>query len=166
MNALLPALLAVGMGGAPEWKPVAPKDAGFRVSLPAQPEENKQTIKAAQGSITIRSFTLAVKDGTYAVGVTEHAEAAVPAGQDQARLDQARDGAVQHAKGRLRGETKITVEGRSGREILITTETGQSLKIRLIADRNRLYQVMAVGGNRFLESPEATRFLESFRFAK
>jgi hypothetical protein len=90
----------------------------------------------------------------------------VPAGQEHRRLDQARDGAVQTAKGRLRWEKKLAIEGKPAREFFIATETGHAARVRLVADRNRLYQLMVVGNTRFLDSPEAGRFLDSFRLAK
>ncbi len=171
MNALIPlafaSLVAGGpVAGAPEWKSFAPKGTSFQVSVPGQPTENLQAIKSAQGTINIRFYTLTTKQGTFVAGVTEHPEGTVPAGQDQGRLDQARDGAVQQAKGRLRSETKIVVDGRPGREFFVATETGHAVKVRLIADRHRLYQVMVVGNTRFLDSPEAARFLDSFRLTK
>ncbi len=167
MNALLPLVFAAILGGGgPDWKAFTPKGTTFSVTVPGQPTETQQTIKAAQGTIGVRIFSLTTKEGTYVAGLTEHPEAAVPKGQDQARLDQARDGAVQEAKGRLRWEKKIVVDGKSGREFFVATETGHAVKIRLIADGPRLYQVMVVGNIRFLDSAEAARFIESFRLTK
>lgn len=166
MTVWLSLVVAALLAGNADPQVFAPKGAGFRITVPAQPEKTEQTIKTPQGSIEIRFFTVSAKEGTYVVGVTEHPEAAVPPGQDQGRLDQARDGAVATAKGRLRWEKKRTIEGRPAREFFVATETGHAVKIRLIADRNRLYQVMVVGSTRFLDSPEAIAFLDSFRLAK
>jgi hypothetical protein len=162
-----PMVAAVLMAGAPDWKTVTPKDAGFRVSLPGEPVEKRETLKNAKGNVEIRFYSLTDKEGTYVAGLTLHPEAAIAAGQDQFRLDQARDGAVKLAKGRINGEKKISVEGKAAREFfIIGTETGHAVKVRLIADRNRLYQLMVVGNTRFLDSPEAARFMDSFRLSK
>lgn len=163
MNILIPLAVASLLAGGAEWKAISPKGTRFSVNMPGQPTESSHAIKAIQGPINIRLYSLTTKAGSYVAGVTEHPETAFVAGQDQSRLDQARDGAVQQAKGRLRSESKIVVDGRPGREISVATETGHAVKIRLIADRHRLYQVMVVGSTRFLASPDAVRFLESFR---
>jgi len=167
MNVSLPIIVALLLAGSPEWQTISPKDAGFSVSVRGQPNEKRETIKAAKGNIDIRFFSLTAIEGTYVAGLTRHPESVVTAGQDQSRLDQARDGAVKLAKGRISGEKTMTVEGRAAREFFIlATETGHAVKVRLIADRNRLYQLMVVGNTRFLDSPEAVRFMDSFRLTK
>lgn len=168
MKPVVVAILVLAQGNAAEWKAFEPKGLGFHVSVPGDPEATEQTIKSLQGPIEVRTFTVPSAEGTYVVGVTEHPESAVPAGRDQARLDQAREGAVKSVKGRLRSQSlkNLVIDGKPAREFFIATETGHAIKVRLIADRNRLYQLMVVGNTRFLDSPEATRFLESFRFAK
>jgi hypothetical protein len=166
MNWLTTFALAAMLGGGGDWQAFTPKGAGFRISVPGLPEETQQTAKSPQGTVAIRSFPLTTKDATFVAGMTEYPAANFVAGQEQSRLDQARDGALQTAKGRLRSERKITVDGRPGRELMIATETGHAIRLRLIADGPRLFQVMVIANSRFLESPDATRFLESFRLVK
>jgi hypothetical protein len=167
MNACWPIVWAALLAGAPEWKVAAPKGAGFSVSLPGEPSEKLDSIKSTQGTIEIRVYSLTSKTGTYVVGRTLYPEVAIAPGNDKERLDQARDGAVKLAKGRINAEKAMTIEGRMARDFfIIGTETGHALKVRLIADRNRLYQLMVVGNSQFLESPEAARFMGSFRLTK
>lgn len=156
----------VGQPPASEWKPYAPAGAGFSVRVPSAMKETRSSLKTAQGAVEIRTHLLATKDGAYVVVVTEYPAPAVREGEEDARLDQARDGAVRQSKGRLRSEKKASVDGLAGRELFVATEVGKAVRMRLAAERNRLYQVMAVGDTRFLESMEVGRFLDSFQRTK
>ena len=163
MQAMLVLATALMLGGGPAWKTFAPQAAGFEVLLPGNPTEKRQTVRTIQGNGELRLFTLGGKAGSYAVGVTELPDAAVTPGKEEQRLDLARDGAVQQATGRLRWEKKILVAGCHGRDLAIGNDAGATVRIRLIADHNRLYQLLVVGDAAFLDSPDAARFLDSFK---
>ena len=160
-------VVAMLVGGAPTWKPFAPPSAGFEVQLPAAPTEKRQTVRTPLGNGELRIFALSVKPGTFAVGVTDFPESALTKTTDDQRLDQARDGAVQQSKGKIRWEKKVLVDGVPGRELLIGADGASTATLLILAaDRNRLYQILAIGETSFLEGPETTRFLESFRRKK
>ena len=160
-------VVAVLVGGAPTWKPFAPPSAGFEVQLPGTPTEKRQTVRTPLGNGELRIFTLSHKGGTFAIGVTEFPESALTDTKDDQRLDQARDGAVQQSKGKMRWEKKVLVDKVPGRELLIGVEGANSATLLILAaDRNRLYQILAIGDTAFLEGPETSRFLESFRRKK
>jgi hypothetical protein len=160
-------VVAVLVGGAPTWKPFAPPSAGFEVQLPATPIEKRQTVRTPLGNGELRVFALAAKAGTFAVGVTEFPESALANTTDDQRLDQARDGAVQQSKGKIRWEKKVLVDGVPGRELEIGIDGAKTAtRLILAADRNRLFQILAIGDSAFLEGTETTRFLDSFRRKK
>ena len=81
-----------------------------RCSFLATPIEKRQTVRTPLGNGELRIFALPVKAGTFAVGVTEFPESALANTTDDQRLDQARDGAVQQSKGKIRWEKKVLVD--------------------------------------------------------
>ncbi|MFO0866231.1 MAG: hypothetical protein U0744_16550 [Gemmataceae bacterium] len=113
----------------------------------------------------MRLVVLDAMEGTYVVGYSE-APAGAKVGDEEKRLDHARDGAVQSAGGKLQSEKRIAFDGYSGRELLIVTDNANTLRIRIFAVRNKLFQVMTVGSRLFTASREATMFLDSFKLAK
>src|ERR1700761_9012857 len=97
-------VVAVLCGQTSTWKSFAPPSAGFEVQLPGAPAEKRQTVRTPLGDGELRIFSLPVKAGAFAVGVTEFPESVLTKTTDDQRLDQARDGAVQQSKGKIRWE--------------------------------------------------------------
>jgi hypothetical protein len=151
----------------PTWKPFTPAGGGFEVQLPGTPAEKRQTVRTPLGNGELRIFAVSTKGGSFAVGVTDFPESAVADTKDDQRLDQARDAAVQQAKMKVRWEKKILVDGMPGRELYLGAE-GEKTQMLLIlaADRNRLLQLLATGDATFLDGPDTSRFLDSFKKKK
>src|SRR5688572_23404134 len=95
-----------------DWKAFSPKDGGFTVLMPGMPMEDKQDVKTVSGDITVMLHFIEVKnEGSLVVSYSEYPDAAFKGGDDEKRLDSARDGAVVSAKGKLKSEKKITLDG-------------------------------------------------------
>jgi hypothetical protein len=160
-------VVALLVGGAPAWKSFVPPSAGFEVMLPTTPTEKRQTVRTPLGNGELRIFSVSHKGGAFAVGVTEFPESALTNTTDDQRLEQARDGAVQQSKGKIRWEKTLRFEGMPGRELMIGADGASTATLLILAaDRNRLYQIVAIGDTAFLEGPETLRFLDSFRRRK
>ena len=160
-------VVALLLGDAPTWKSFAPPGAGFDIQLPGTPTEKRQTLRTPLGNGELRIFTLSHKGGALAIGVTEFPESALTDTTDDQRLNQARDGAVLQSKAKIRWEKKVLVDKVPGRELLLGADGASSATLLILAaDRNRLYQILAIGDTAFLEGPETSRFLESFRRKK
>src|SRR5712691_1481267 len=109
MRFLLPLLtlpLVLGAVQDPgEWKPFVSKKGGFTVLLPGKPTGQSQSLKTAAGTIEVTLYVMEwKKEGTLVAGYTEYPEKALQTGTSEKRLDNARDGAVQSAKGKLHSE--------------------------------------------------------------
>ena len=104
-------------------------------------------------------------DGAYVVSVTDYPPQEVQGGEGQ-RLSNARDGAVQNAKGKLYHERKIALDGHPGRELWIKTGDDGLIHTRIVAVKHRLYQTMAIGPKNFIETKETEGFLNSFKLKK
>ncbi|MCI0681338.1 MAG: hypothetical protein L0Y71_04475 [Gemmataceae bacterium] len=157
------------------WRTFAPKDAGFSVALPRSPKAKKQQLKLPAGAADVTVFTCdhevstgaskPALDVAFVIGVTEYASADMD-GVDDKRLRNARDGAVESARGKLIHERKITLAGHPGRELWIQTRDDGMIHTRLYAVKQRLYQTMAVGPKKAVETKEVAAFLDSFRLSK
>lgn len=165
----LPLVLGAAQDNVPnDWKPFTSKDGGFTVVLPAAgPNEGKRSVKTPAGTIEVTYYLVEVKDkGSYVVTFAEYPEEALKGGTEDKRLDNARDGAVQSAKGKLKSEKKIMLGDHPGRELLIESEAMGSVRTRIYAVKTRLYQTLAAGVPAFLQAKETGQFLDSFKLEK
>ena len=119
------------------------------------------------GNGELRIFTISHKGGTFAIGVTEFPESALTNTKDDQRSTRPAMGRCSRRKEKIRWEKKVLVDKVPGRELLIGAEgASKATLLILAADRNRLYQLLAIGDTAFLEGPETSRFLDSFRRKK
>jgi hypothetical protein len=149
------------------WRVITSKEGRFTVALPGTPTQTKQRVWTAAASLDVHLFVLDTKqDGAYVVSYCDLPADEVKPGSEQQRLDLARDGAVSNARGKLRSEKEITLNGNPGREIEIEADKGQRVLLRMIVVKQRLYQTMAMGPASFTQSSDVTLFLDSLRMVK
>jgi hypothetical protein len=143
------------------------KGEGFTVSFPGKPSDFKQSVKGHTGPVEVKMlvFENAKGDAQYVVSYFDFPDAALKSGNDDKRLDNARDGAVLAVKGTLKEEKKIKIEKHSGREVLIMTK-GKIARTRLYAVNKRLYQLAVVGPANVVEQKETKQFFDSFKLSK
>jgi len=156
--------LARGRGEA-DWKEFTSKEGGFAVKLPGTPTEDRRTTRSPAGSFTGTVYVLEGKKGNefYLAGFTDLPAAAVKAGTDAQRLDAARDEAIAHVRGKLVDERRIDLKGHPGREVTIEVDPKTFIQVRLYLVKQRLYQVLVVGGKDVAGAKHTLRFLDSFR---
>ena len=163
----LPLLLTAAGEPAKDWKPYHSKEGGFEVSFPGKPLESRQLVKTGLGTLQVTMLLLEhKKEAAFVVSFTDFSEEAFKGGDDEKRLNFARDGAVASAKGKLKSEKKITLAKFPGRELVIESDTRGTVRTRIYAVEKRLYQTMAVGSKAFVQSKDAERFLNSFQLDK
>lgn len=156
-------LLAAQTGLPSSWRKFEPKDGNFTVLLPAAPKETKQQLKLVDATAEVTVYVCeAPGDGAYVVSVTAFPDQELQGGVEQ-RLRNARDGAVQSSKGKLFHERKIALAGHPGKELWIETGEESLIHTRLFAVKQRLYQTMAIGPKKFVETKETEAFLNSFK---
>jgi hypothetical protein len=149
------------------WIVYTSKEGGFSVALPAKPAESKQRVVTATGHLDVYLFIVETKgDAAYVVSYSDLPAAEIKAGTAEKRLDHAREGAVDNARGKLRTEKKIELGGFPGRELIIETDKDVVIKMRIIAVNKRLYQTMAMGSGAFFQSKDVGHFLDSLKLIK
>jgi hypothetical protein len=158
----LPLLLgAAAQQDLPEgWQTVTSKDGKFKVAMPGKVTEKKQQVKTGSGDLKV---TLLIADGrkdsNFVVSFTDYPEADVKKGSVKKRLDQARDGAVSSAGGKVREEREIKLKKHPGRHVVIEKEDDVIARMRLFYVGQRLYQVMVLGD---APAKDVEAFLSSF----
>jgi hypothetical protein len=151
----------------PGWRVFTSKEGGFSVALPGPPAESKQRVATATGHLDVYLFLVEGKDGTaYVVSYSDLPADEVKPGSEEKRLDFAREGAVANARGKLRTEKKVELDGCPGRELVIETDKDVVIRMRVYAAKRRLYQAMAMGPGGFSQSKDALLFLDSLRLVK
>lgn len=145
----------------PAWQTFEPAGAGFSVRLPGMAIEKKQT--AGKDKAQPRVFVCEVGEVAYVISVTDFGQAE---GSIERRLSNARNGAVDSVKGKLVHERKIKLAGHPGRELWIESEKAGMIHTRLYAVGPRLYQTLAIGPKKFVETKDTVRFLDSFKLSK
>lgn len=148
------------------WSVFTSKAGGFAVALPGKPEESKQRVLTASAKLEVYLFAVETKEGAYVVSYCDLPADEVTPGSEPKRLDLARDGAVNNAKGKLVSETERKLDNYPGRELDIAADKGQRIRMRIVAVKNRLYQAMALGSAKFAQSKDAARFLDSLKLVK
>ena len=149
-----------------EWKAFSPKDGAFTVLFPGTPTDHKKTITAPGGPLEVLYYELELPgdDGRLLVGYSEFAASSIKAGTEDKRLDNARDGAVNSTKGKLKREKSLLLDNtHPGRELVIEIEGKATVLVRLYAVKNRLYQVVVAGNVERVTSQDAAKFLSSFK---
>src|SRR5262249_10893430 len=136
----------------------------FTVYMPAQPKPKNLNVLG----VTMKSFFYQQQDGAYGFAF---ADPPIPAGesseQTQKRLDGARDGMVRNIQGELVGESRIWLQAKHpGREVRADLPGKVGIaRARVYLVGQRMYQVIAVGRPAWVNSVEATKFLDSLALA-
>jgi hypothetical protein len=152
-------LLLVGCG-QPEFKEFASVEGKFTVSLPGTPEEKTEPVAGT----TMTIYFLVVGARAYAVSFME-----LPIPDDepeemvQTRLDDGRDGMLRNVNATLVTSSNITLAGKHpGRDVVGQLSDNRGMvRSKIYLSGKRHYQVLVMGPKSFVESAEATRFLDS-----
>ena len=161
-------LLTVWLPGcAPKPREFKSEAGGFAVTAPKTLQESTQDLELQSGKITLYLFSTQQDNIGYFVSYCDYPPETMAHGDPEKMLDGSRDGALSNAKGKLLSETKITLEGNPGRELVMEAadESGRRavIKGRLFMVKNRLYQVMVVAPRGQAGDKIIDDFLQSFK---
>lgn len=158
--------LVVGARAQPRGEYVS--DAGaYKVRFPNTPKVTSPTTKTAVGELKVTIATYANADGSvYLVSHTDYPATATKPENHATLLDGVRDG--MKAGGTLVGNELAFAFGPDklpAREFVLD-KNKQRVKVRLILNSGRLYQLAAVGTDKFVTGKDVTLFLDSFEITK
>jgi hypothetical protein len=160
----LPLVLA-SQAATAEWKTFAPQGGGFAMSFPGEPAEHKEKVQSPAGMLAITYFVVELHGTTYACSRARYPGGATKGDSQKRRLDNARDGAVASAKGKLETEKPIKLGSFDGRELLIRGDKSW-VRTRIYAVQNRLFQTMVFGSKEAVGGKDADQFLDSFKLVE
>lgn len=145
----------------PDWRFVTPRNEKLAVEMPGDPQESVGVLDTPLGRVKLNRLECQVLGCTYFVQVCDWP--ATLGGDAAARLDVARDHAVQSTGGKLVEETPLTMHERSGRAVVIAAGE-RTLRLRTLIEGPRVYQLGTVGTAE--TSADEKKFLESLRLPK
>jgi hypothetical protein len=151
------------------WMTYTPQDKSYTVKFPGKPQIQNHTNKTKIGEIQflIVGYEDRAKHRAYLTSNLYYPMK--PANYDVEKgLDGARDGALKNTKSTLISENKITLNGYSGREILMKDGKKLTTKAKIFIDPNGpiLYQILVVTDDKNVKFPEAEAFFNSFNINK
>ena len=153
-----PPLLAQGM---PQWKIYEFAEYRFRALFPEGPAEKKGRLKTEIGDVVSARYTADGGNATYDVTITDYPAERVGKINPDKVINSARDGLVEHAKGRLESSRASVMGHARIRDCVIIGGDGTRYRVKLTLIGTRLYQVTAMA------KPPATaeeeKFLSSFQ---
>ena len=166
----LPLLLGTMQDELPAgWIRYAVPEGRYSVAMPTKPTESKKKITTATVQL---DAVVAVAEGRldsyFVVSYCDYPAKELKADSIDKRLDQGARAAVENARGKLRSEKPIKLDGHPGREIVIEKDGEVIAKMRIYLVDRRLYQVMVLGSGPIFAAKEKDVgiFLDSFRLNK
>lgn len=158
-------MFAAGCGGQPEFKEFSPPGGNLKVLLPGTPKNESQDHQGMK----VNSWSASVGKGQYTVGFVE---LPIPKGEDETKIQNRLDGAVQGMVGNVRAELvdskKISLQNKyPGREVVANLPEGKGvIHARLYLVGTRLYQTMAVGTKTWVAGADTNKFLNSLKITQ
>ncbi|MBF0105900.1 MAG: hypothetical protein HQM16_11295 [Deltaproteobacteria bacterium] len=146
------------------------KEGGFVVMAPAVLTASSQVEPTAVGDLKMNMFTGEKPDGTaYVVMYIDYPPEMIKLTDPQVMLDGAKTGALENTGGKLISEKVVSLDGHPGRIVAVAVNKGTEegvIKTHLYLVNNRLYQIMAAGLKKNIETKEVEDYLSSFKLVK
>jgi hypothetical protein len=166
----LPLLLGAAQDDLPNgWVKHAPADGRYSIAMPAKPTETKRKITRKNDEIdTVIAIAEGKHDSSFVVSYTDFPDKELKPESIEQRLDQGVKAAVENARGNLKSDKPIKLDGHPGRDIVIEKDGEVIARMRLFLVERRLYQLMVLGTDRIFAAKEkdVDTFFNSFRLIK
>jgi hypothetical protein len=162
---LLLALCLVGCSAKPqEFKSETGR---FSIMTPVALQEETQPLETEAGKIMLHLFAAQEGFTGYFVSYCDYPPDFIKKKEPEKMLEDARDGAVSNDQGKLVSDTKISLAGHPGREVVIDARGPHGpkglIRGRLFMVGNRLYQIMVVAPQGRGDDQATKGFLQSFK---
>jgi hypothetical protein len=162
---LICSVIAFGFQQPSDWVSFSSPEGRFSIGAPTKPQENVKDIDSAVGKLQLHSFPSSSAIAYFMVSYGDYPNEPA-ADRRELVLDGVRDGVIKGLEGELISETKISIDGYPGRELLAKksiegSETTFNWRLYLVG--RRVYQVAVATKKADSTTPEITKFLNSFR---
>jgi len=147
-----------------DWQIFAPEAAGFSAEFPAEPAFRDVVAPRSPAVAFFHDYRLARDGSVFFVDVIELTPVMRDALTDREVVDFAAGVVAPDCeRGALR---EIPMAGGVGHETTFRCPNDVAMRLRLRIEGPWVYQVAAAGGPGFIATPEAARFLDSFRLVE
>jgi hypothetical protein len=167
LMALLLAIWVMACTPAPKPQEFKSEVGRFSVMAPVALKERSQTYDLTKFKIEAHFFEGNLGDIAYVVVYSDYPEEMVQKSDPEKILDGGRSGAVGSINGKLVTETKITLEGNPGRELVVEARDDSGAewtsKARLFLVKNRMYVLDVTVKKGKFEVSVLDKFLQSFK---
>jgi hypothetical protein len=162
---LICSAIAFGFQLPSDWVSFNSPEGRFSIGAPTKPQENVKDIDSDVGKLQLHSFASSSAIAYFMVSYGDYPNEPA-ADRRELVLDGVRDGVIKGLEGELISETKISINGYPGRQLLARktiegSETTFNWRIYLVGPR--VYQVAVATKKSDSATPEITKFLNSFR---
>ena len=148
--------------GQTQWKKFTPAGESVSVLFPLEPKSSSETTASQHGPYTTHLFSASDQGTYYIFGFTDY-DPSFNFGI-QAEINANRDNLIKGIKGKLTGETPITIAGNKGIEFTAETDNGMFFTSRVFIIGRRPYQ-LATATKKGADQTNAKKFLSSFEVA-
>lgn len=166
---LVAAILLTACNSVSKPKEFTSKAGGFSVAVPVTLTEAVETIDARSGKIDFHMFKGSQGNTFYIVAYADYPPNLIQQSDPEKILDGSRDGAVGNINGKLVIETRISLDGNPGRELVIDAkaEKGRdvTVKARVFLVKYRLYEALVTAPKGEVSGAEMDDFLRSFKLS-
>jgi hypothetical protein len=159
--AVLLLALAFAAHAAEPWQEVRSKEGAFAALFPADPKISIEPPDPSGGVTNV--FLASLDKMDFEVSYTDYGARAFAGRSLEAIYNLARDDLVKGQPVKLLADRKIMLDGLPGREVVFAEADGYTQDYRFFVMQSRIYAIVAGGPAGTENSPEAKRFLESFK---
>jgi hypothetical protein len=151
-----------------QWQPLAPPGLAFQALMPGSPRIERQTPGGPGSGVEVHKFTVTPKgkgDMFMIVAIQYPEDLIQQLGGSQQLLELGRQDLLAASGGEIKNEKQINLSGHPGIELEIIPPKGASIKARVYATENRLYQVLVHVPRIRLASADVEKFFDSFQLS-
>lgn len=151
---------------SPGWYELSSAEGRFRILMPGTPTRRNRTMPSPVGDVQDTAFLLDTADRSMMVTYADFDAPHQKNASIEDIINQARDEMVRRLRGTLRADTAITLQGHSGKEVLIDIPRQGTGYFRWYAVKRRLYVLVMMGITATPSQADVTRFFDSFQLTE
>ena len=149
-----------------DWKEFHSNEGRFTVTMPGDPSQDSSTVKTAIGPVDIHMFHHDEIFLSFLVGYSDFPQRPELIYNTDKMFDGARNEIVRKENATVKSEQPITVDGCPGRLIILEKDQNLTMKIKMIWQQPRLYQVVIAANDIRAGSTDIDRFMDSFKMTQ
>lgn len=164
----IPATLSAAVRDTDDWIDFKPKGGKCTVQLPAKPKDMTKEIDAGGTALKINIWGYEQGSaGAYLISYTDFPEGTVDPDDTGAFFDRVQGGIISSGKGKLSSSKNSKfLKKYPSRDIAYTVPSINGTgRVKMILVGDRLYQLMALGNDDFMDSEEVDFFFASFKLS-